>query len=174
MPHTLDAQLPYDQTNPHIEKFIQNMLSPLKQKFFLFAKVPGAWFMGVKVQTLTHEKSEVALNYSWWSQNPFKSIYFAAQAAAAELSTGVVAFMAIEGRGQISMLVAGMEAKFVKKATQKTVFTCNQTQLIFDAVSRAIETGEGQTVTVESVGVQADGSIVSKFYFTWSFKVKKQ
>lgn len=174
MPHTLDAQLPYDQTNPHIEKFIQNILSPIKQKFFLFAKLPSAWFMGVKIQSLNQEKSEVSLKYSWWSQNPFKSIYFAAQAAAAELSTGVIALMAIEGRGQISMLVADMRAEFVKKATQKTVFTCNQTQLIFDAVSRAISTGEGQTVTVESVGVQADGSIVSKFYFTWSFKVKKQ
>ncbi len=172
MAQVIDAKLPFDDTNPHIKKFTANLLNPFKQRLFLLTKVPGAWFMGVKVRRLDEKGCCVALKYSWWSQNPFKSIYFAAQAAAAELSTGAIAFMAIEGRGKISMLVAGMQAQFIKKATKPTNFECVEPHKIFEAVQRAIETGEGQTVNVESVGTQEDGVVVSKFQFTWSFKVK--
>jgi hypothetical protein len=81
---------------------------------------------------------------------------------------------AIQGRGVgVSMLVGGMQAKFVKKATTKTIFTCQQGQIILDAIQRAIETGEGQTATVVSEGKQLSGEIVSEFQFTWSFKTKK-
>ncbi len=173
MAHTIDAKLPFDQSNPHLQKFRADLLNPFKQRLFLFTKVPGAWFMGVKVRSLDEKGCCVALKYSWWSQNPFQSIYFAAQAAAAELSTGAIAFMAIAGRGKISMLVAGMQAQFIKKATQATQFECTEAHKIFEAVQRAIETGEGQTVEVESVGTQEDGNIVSRFSFTWSFKCKK-
>ena len=173
MPRAVDAQLPYDSSNPHIKKFISSLLSPIKQRLFLFSKLPSAWFMGVKVKSIDEKACEVTLPFSWWSQNPFKSIYFAAQAAAAELSTGVIALMAIQGRGNVSMLVANMEAEFVKKATLFTTFRCESSQQIFEAVQKAIETGEGQTVVAESVGIQADGQIVSKFKFTWTFKAKK-
>lgn len=172
MAFSIDAKLPFDGSNPHIKKFTNDLLSPFKQRFFLITKLPSAWFMGVKIKNLDENHCDVSLKYSWWSQNPFQSIYFAAQAAAAELSTGAIALMAIQGRGKISMLVANMEASFLKKATQTTIFTCLDTQSIFTAVEKAIATQESQTVKVESIGTQADGVVVSKFSFTWTFKAK--
>ncbi len=174
MSNSMNNNSAFDANHPQVKKFVAGFLSPWKQRFFLLAKLPSAWFMGLRVVSLNAEKCEVTLPYSWWSQNPFKSIYFAAQAAAAEFSTGLISMMALQGKGAISMLVADMKGEFLKKATKKTTFTCSDTQKIFDAVARAIETGEGQTVTVESVGVQADGVVVSRFSFTWTFKAKKQ
>jgi hypothetical protein len=73
------------------------------------------------------------------------------------------------------MLVTGMEAEYVKKATGTIVFTCEDGAAIEATVLRAIETGEGQTFRATSVGVQEDtGMVVSKMYFTWSFKAKSK
>ena len=135
--------------------------------------------MGVRVRSLTTDRSDVTVPYGWRSQNPFRSIYFAAQAAAAEMSTGVLAMLALQGKGEISMLVANLEAEFTKKANKKTTFTCTEGHLFFEAVERTLLTGEGQTVTVTSIGTQPNDQaggepiIVSKFRITWTFKAKK-
>ncbi len=39
-------------------------------------------------------------------------------------------------------------------------------------LKRTIETGEGQTVSMKSVGVNEEGIEVSTFIFEWSIKVK--
>lgn len=157
-----------------VEKFRSSLLSWFKQRLFLFTKLPSAWFMGVRVKSIDTQKCEVTLPYSWWSQNPFKSIYFAAQAAAAELSTGALAMMALQGQPPVSMLVGDMKGEFIKKATQKTTFTCTDAHKIFEAIAQTLRTGEGTTATIESIGTQEDGVVVSRFSFTWSFKAKKQ
>ncbi len=131
-----------------------------------------AFFLGVRVKSCTLLRSEVVLPFWWLSQNPFRSIYFAAQCSAAELSTGTLATVAIAGHGNISMLVSKVEAEYNKKATSKTTFVCEDGQLIMDAVQAAIDTGEGQVVTAVSTGVQMSGEVVSVTKFTWSFRVR--
>ncbi len=144
----------------------------LKMGFWLFYKLPAAWFMGVRVKKITAERGEVTLPYGWRSQNPFNSIYFAAQAAAAEFSTGALATLALEGRGKISMLVSRVEMDFTKKANSMTTFTCTQGAEVFEVVERAIQTKEPQTITMVSHGVQATGELVSTTKITWTFKAK--
>ena len=72
--------------------------------------------MGVRMRACDGQRAEVALPYGWRSQNPFKSTYFAAQAAAGELSTGVLAMYAMQELPPVSMLVTRIEAEFYKKA----------------------------------------------------------
>lgn len=151
---------------------LKDFNNPLKLWFWLLYKLPAAWFMGVRVKKITAEKSDITLPYGWRSQNPFNSIYFAAQAAAAEFSTGALATTAITGRGKVSMLVSHLEMEFTKKATSKTTFTCNEGKKIFDIVEKTIQSKEPQTVTLTSTGVQATGEIVSVMKITWSFKAK--
>ena len=149
------------------------MLHPLKQRLFLWAKLPGAAFMGCRVTEFTTERAVVAMPYGWRSQNPFQSIYFAAQCAAAELSTGILAQAAIADAGvPVSMLVFEMRAEFVKKAVSRTHFTCTEGAAFAAAIQKAIATGEGQTLEVQSIGVQQSGEVVSRFWFTWTFKGK--
>lgn len=146
--------------------------SPLKLWIWLLYKLPAAWFMGMRVRYVTPEKTAITLPYGWRSQNPFNSIYFAAQAAAAEFSTGAIATIAIAGRGKVSMLVSHLEMEFTKKATSMTTFTCEEGLELFEIVEKAIQTKEPQTITMTSIGTQQTGEIVSKMRITWSFKAK--
>jgi hypothetical protein len=146
--------------------------SPLKLWFWLLIKLPAAWFMGVRVKNVTAEKAEITLPYGWRSQNPFNSIYFAAQCAAAEFSTGVLATTALAGRSNISMLVSHIETQFSKKANSTTIFTCTQGQEVFETIEKAIQSGEAQTLQMVSTAIQASGEVVSISKITWSFKRK--
>jgi hypothetical protein len=93
---------------------------------------------------------------------------------AAEMSTGMLAIMHVRSAApkQVSMLVTGMEATFVKKAIGKTYFTCGEGTTIATAVNKAIETGEGVALTVDSTGRSDDGTVIAIFRITWSFKAK--
>lgn len=163
----------FDPAHPAVRKLIKDLTNPWKLSLYLFTKLPAAWFVGIRLRSLTPDEAKVSIKYGWRSQNPFKSIYFAAQCAAAEFSTGALAAMGVQGRGKISMLVAGMEAEFVKKAVSETTFTCRDGAKILEAIQRAIDTKEGQTVIGETIGTQGvNGEIVSRFRFTWTFKAK--
>ena len=151
---------------------LADMNSPVKMWLWLFTKLPAAWFMGVRMKKLNPERCEVTLPYGWRSQNPFQSIYFAAQMAAAEFSTGALAILALSGRGRVSMLVSNISGEFTKKANTKTTFTCEQGAEVFAVVEKAIQTGEPQMITMVSTGRQESGEVVSVTKITWSFKAK--
>ncbi len=139
----------------------------------LWAKLPLAAFAGLRVTRLDSTGAEVALPAGWKTQNPFRSTYFAAQAMAAELSTGAPALMLIEESGaKVSSLVTGLSAKFTRKATQRTVFICADGEAMKAAVDEAVRTGEPVIFVARSVGRQDDGTEVASFEITWSFKKK--
>ena len=123
------------------EKFIQLILHPVKFRLFLFAKLPSAFFSGLRVQAFDYSKAVVTVPYKWFSKNPFKSTYFACLAMAAEFSTGLLAMMnTYQANPPISMLVTGLEAKYFKKATGKTSFLCEEGDSFNRTVLAAIST----------------------------------
>ena len=100
-------------------------------------------------------------------------MYFAVQAMAAELSTGALVMTKIRATDKkISMLVANNKGSFTKKATGRISFTCEDGQLIEEAIKKTILTGEGQTIWMKSIGVNQKGEQVSEMDFEWSVKVK--
>lgn len=140
---------------------------------YLLAKLPAAYFSGVRLVSLTEESCKVKIPYKWFSQNPFRSTYFACLAMAAEMSTGLPCLMAIDKmQPKVSMLVVNLDSSFTKKATDITTFTCNDNAAIYDTVKKAIKTKEGQTVRTTSVGLNKAGEEVARFEVTWSFKSK--
>src|SRR3954469_1921429 len=99
--------------------------SPSKLNTFLFFKLPSAFWSGVRVKSISKDKCVVTVRHRWINQNPFKSMYFAVQAMAAELTTGALVMMQIRHSGKkISMLVANNNGNFTKKATGRITFTC--------------------------------------------------
>lgn len=157
-----------------IAKALSTSNNRLQFGAFLFAKMPIAWIAGLRLDKLSENACSASMPYRWLSQNPFQSIYFATQAMAAELSTGAIALLAVTGtKPGIAMLIVHMEATYTKKASRRVTFTCEAGAELFAAVDRAILTGEGQTATVETIGRLADGTEVSRFRFTWSFKQRK-
>ena len=159
--------------NPGAGKFKQQMKHPLKSRMFLLLKLPSAFFSGVRIKSLAAEKCEVTVPYKWFSQNPFRSTYFACLAMAAEMSTGVLGLMqVIERKPSVSMLVVNLEANYFKKAVDVTTFTCEDGRALEMLVDEAIATGEAKSFKAKSVGKNKAGEIVAEFYITWSFKAK--
>ncbi|TMM29004.1 DUF4442 domain-containing protein [Polaribacter aestuariivivens] len=140
---------------------------------FMFFKLPLGWLSGLRVKILNETTCVVKIRHKWMNQNPFKSMFWAAQGMAAEMSTGALVMQAIENSKQkFSMLVTHQEADFYKKATGKILFTCKGGNEIRNAIQESIKTGEGQLVVLSSEGKNEDGVVVSKFQFHWSVKVK--
>ena len=95
---------------------IKHMQSRFGFGAYLGASSPlPAAFAGLRIDEFDAGKCAVSLPYGWRTQNPFRSIYFAAQCMAAELSTGALAMLAIQSSNEsVSMLVTNMSASFGK------------------------------------------------------------
>lgn len=158
--------MPLSPAQTRLQRFVEN---PVLLWFWMLVKLPSALFCGLRLSELNERRCVTAMPYGWRSQNPFRSTYFAAQAMAAEFSTGALVLLATAD-APFSTLIVDMKAVFGKKATSKAIFTCEGGEAVFAAAQRAIETGEAQTVALESVGRMADGTEVSRFVFTWSMK----
>lgn len=139
---------------------------------YLLWKLPAAWFMGIRVRSCSPEQCLVMLPFTWRSQNPFRSIYFAAQCAAGELSTGLIALALLQEKPPVSMLVTHIEAVFFVKANDTLTFTCSDGAAIHAAIQKALETGNPQVLQANSIATLPDGREAAKISITWSFKKK--
>jgi hypothetical protein len=149
--------------------------TPFKLNAFTFFKLPSAFWNGVRVKSISPETCQTTVKHGWFNQNPFKSMYFAVQAMAAEFTTGALVMYRIKESGKdISMLVAQNKAVFTKKATGRITFTCNQGNLIAEVIQNAIDTNEGQTVWLTSIGVNEKGEQVSEMQFEWTLKARSK
>lgn len=148
-------------------------LTPSKLNTYTMFKLPSAYICGVRTKSISDQNCVVTVKHKWINQNPFNSMFWAVQGMAAEFSTGALVIAKIQESGQkISMLVTTNKAVFTKKATGKIAFTCNDGNKIDQAIAQTIQTGEGQTVWMQSQGVNEDGVVVSTFDFEWSIKLK--
>ena len=147
--------------------------TPGKVNIFNLIKLPLAYLGGVRVRSISDKEVVVTIKHRWMNQNPFNSMFWAAQGMAAEMPTGVLVMKAIkDSKRKVSMLVTHQEAQFFKKATGRITFTCKGGEEIRDAIQKSIETGEGQVIVLTSEGVNKDGVVVSSFQFHWSLRVK--
>ena len=138
-------------------------------------KLPAAWLLGVKVDMINNSSCTCTLKHRWINQNPFKSIFWAAQGMAAEFATGVLLMREIElSNKNISMLLIDVEAKFTKKAIGKISFKCDKGLIIKKKIGSLNSQNTKTTMWIDSIGVDESGQEVSKFKFNWSILLKKQ
>jgi hypothetical protein len=157
----------------NFQLFSRQMTSPLKFRLFLLSKLPSAYFSGVRIKSLDENKCEVTVPFKWFSQNPFRSTYFACLSMAAEMSTGALALAHLYKRKPaVSMLVVKTEGEYFKKAVDKTTFICESGLEIKKMIEEAVSTGEARTIRAKSIGKNKAGEMVAEFYITWSFKSK--
>lgn len=148
-------------------------VSPSKLNTFLLFKLPAAYFCGVRTKSLNDTTCIVSVKHRWINQNPFNSMFWAVQGMAAELTTGaLVMSKAKESGKRVSILVATNNASFTKKATGRITFSCDEGHKVDEAITKAIQTGEGQTVWLNAKGINKEGVQVSDFNFEWTLKVK--
>ena len=149
------------------------MKTPFQYNLYNFFKLPSVWWCGIRVKSVDKDICVVQVKHKWINQNPFKSMFWAVQGMAAELTTGILLMNEIAySKKNISMLVLNNKANFSKKATGLITFSCNQGTEIKKTIDRAIETNESQTIWLNSVGLNAKSETVSSFSFEWTLKVK--
>lgn len=155
------------------KKVRDDFLSPLKQKIFYLKSLPMGLISGIKITRLDEEKAVAEVPYRWRNKNPFRSMYFAVQSMAAELSTAAPVFMALKGiDASIAFIIVDLKAEFVKKAQSRVIFTCTDYEKIFTAISQLDASNDTTVVTAKTVGRDTSNQEVSVFYFTWSFKLR--
>jgi hypothetical protein len=150
------------------------MKSPIQYNIYNFFKLPSVWWCGIRVKYVNEESCLVSVKHRWINQNPFKSMFWAVQGMAAELSTGLLLMNEISrGKKSFSMLVLNNKANFSKKATGRISFSCDQGRQIIDSINLAISSKKPQTIWLNSSGIDSQGDTVSKFSFEWTLKLRK-
>src|SRR5690554_7991714 len=100
-------------------------LSPRKINTFLMFKLPSAYITGVRVTAISEDQCVTTLKHRWINQNPFRSVFWAVQGMAAELSTGAWGMGAIqEGEETVRMWVVSIKESLTKRATGGVFFEC--------------------------------------------------
>lgn len=172
---TPNVSSPLTVDQEKFQRHQRRLTNPWLMRGFLLAKLPLGFMAGLRVKSFDETRCQTTVPYGWRTQNPFRSTYFAAQAMAAELSTGTPAMVACDlAPASVAMLITGMDAEFGKKATDITTFTTETCADMFAAVAETCETGEPVTVRALTVGRMPDGTEVSRFHFTWSFKKRSK
>ena len=157
--------------NEQQKKLASKLTNGILLMTYMFFKLPMGFLAGLRVREMNKKKTVVSVPFKRRNKNPFKSIYFAVQSMAAEMSTASGCMLAVEGQSpSVAFIIVDLKASFSKKAISRTYFTCEANQKAFDAVAKCIETGEATQAIFETVGKMKDGTEVARFEFTWSFK----
>lgn len=138
-------------------------------KWMLF-KLPAAWLTGVRILSISDTKCEVKVRFKWINQNPYRSMFWAVQGMAAELTTGMLLTKSIqESNTNISMLLVANKSNFYKKAVGKIKFICDQGETakeLIDLTKKNIT----HKAWLKAKGFDETGDMVSEFDFEWSCK----
>ena len=156
------------------QRLIKKVTSAFYMRLFMLVNLPMGLLAGLKIRNLDESSTTVSVPFKYLNKNPFKSTYFAVQSMAAEMSTATPCLLAVEGmKPSVAFIIVDLKASFGKKATGRVYFTCEDNQKAFDAVKACVENGESTTATFKTIGKMKDGTVVSEFEFTWSFKQRK-
>ena len=138
-------------------------------KWMLF-KLPAAWLTGVRILSISDTKCEVKVRFKWINQNPYRSMFWAVQGMAAELTTGMLLTKSIqESNTNISMLLVANKSNFYKKAVGKIKFVCDQGETAKELINLT-KKNITHKAWLKAKGFDETGDIVSEFDFEWSCK----
>ncbi len=147
--------------------------TPFGINLYTFFNLPSAWLCGVRVKEISSKYCSTKVNLNWINKNPFKSIFWAIQGMAAELSTGALIMQASKSlKCDISMLVINNKATFKKKAKGQIVFSCDDGEAVDKTFTKLLKTKKSQTLWLQAKGVDKEGDIVSIFDFEWTLLLK--
>tara|TARA_B110000881_G_scaffold204818_1_gene206730 strand:+ start:606 stop:1097 length:492 start_codon:yes stop_codon:yes gene_type:complete len=160
-----------EKLNTNQKVFMSRLNNKFKFKLFSLFNLPMALISGLNIENITMNQCETSVPFKFLNKNPFKSTYFANLSMAAELSTGALALLYVEGEQlDISLILTDMKANFKKKAKGKTFFICKEGDEIREAVKKAVSSNSGQSIRVQSLGYNTQEELIAQFEFTWAFK----
>ena len=146
------------------------IISPSKINRWMLFKLPAAWLSGVRISLINNSRCEVKVKFKWINQNPYRSMFWAVQGMAAELTTGMLLTKCIQdSNANISMLLVGNKSNFYKKAVGKITFTCDEGENAKKLINLTIQNITSKA-WFKAKGYDETGDLVSEFDFEWSCK----
>ena len=147
--------------------------TPNKINRWMLFKLPAAWLTGVRLSLINEGKCEVKVRFKWINQNPYRSMFWAVQAMAAELTTGMLLTKSIQdSNSDISMLLVSNKSSFYKKAVGKITFVCDEGEIAKQLINSTIKNTTSKA-WFKTKGYDEAGDQVSEFDFEWSCKKRK-
>ena len=147
--------------------------TPNKINRWMLFKLPAAWLTGVRLSVIDEGKCEVKVRFKWINQNPYRSMFWAVQAMAAELTTGMLLTKSIQdSNSDISMLLVSNKSSFYKKAVGKITFVCDEGEIAKQLINSTIKNTTSKA-WFKAKGYDEAGDQVSEFDFEWSCKKRK-
>ncbi|MDA9883054.1 DUF4442 domain-containing protein [Flavobacteriaceae bacterium] len=147
--------------------------TPNKINRWMLFKLPAAWLTGVRLTLIDESKCEVKVRFKWINQNPYRSMFWAVQAMAAELTTGMLLTKSIQdSNSDISMLLVSNKSSFYKKAVGKITFVCDEGEIAKQLINSTIKNITSKA-WFKAKGYDEAGDQVSEFDFEWSCKKRK-
>jgi hypothetical protein len=147
--------------------------TPNKINRWMLFKLPAAWLTGVRLTLIDESKCEVKVRFKWINQNPYRSMFWAVQAMAAELTTGMLLTKSIQdSNSDISMLLVSNKSSFFKKAVGKITFVCDEGEIAKQLINSTIKNTTSKA-WFKAKGYDKAGDQVSEFDFEWSCKKRK-
>jgi hypothetical protein len=137
---------------------------------WMLLKLPAAWLSGVRLSLINDSRCEVKVKFKWINQNPYRSMFWAVQGMAAELSTGMLLTNSIQNsKANISMLLVSNKSSFHKKAVGKITFICEEGENAKKLINSTIQNITSKA-WFKAKGYDETGDLVSEFDFEWSCK----
>ena len=144
--------------------------TPNKINRWMLFKLPAAWLSGVRLSLINDSRCEVKVKFKWINQNPYRSMFWAVQGMAAELTTGMLLTNSIQNsKANISMLLVSNKSNFHKKAVGKITFICEEGENAKKLINSTIQNITSKA-WFKAKGYDETGDIVSEFDFEWSCK----
>jgi hypothetical protein len=157
--------------NDRAEALRLRLLQPWSFRAYLLRNLPLGFAAGLRLVRLDAQECVVSLPGGWRTRNPFGSTYFAAQAMAAEFSTGAPAWLMAQGAARSTALIlVEIRAVFAKRIVGPALFTFSDLADMHEAIESAGRQDGPVTFTANSQCRGDDGTIASAFEVTWSFK----
>ena len=156
---------------PKAERLRRQVLSRMPMTLWMWKTLPLAAFAGLRVVRLDEAACSVRLPGGWRTQNPFRSTYFAAQAMAAEMSTGAPALVLLaDAPASVAMRVVSLRATYSKKIVGPSVFSFEDVEGMRAAVEKAASSDEPELFVARPVGRDDSGAVAAEMEIAWSFK----
>jgi uncharacterized protein DUF4442 len=157
--------------NAEAERLRRRVLDPWGFRAYLLGQLPLAAFAGLRLRRLDDQACTVELPGGWRTRNPFGSTYFAAQAMAAEMSTGAPALVFTrDAPVSIALILTALSATFSKRVQGRALFSFEDVAGLRAVIAGVAASGGTASYTGRSTGRTADGTVAAEFDVTWSFK----
>ena len=139
----------------------------------LWTRMPLLAMVSPRVKELDGDHCRIEIPFAWRNRNIFGTMYFAASVMAAEATTGcLVLFHEAARRDNISFIVRGVEADFVKPARSTVTFECVDGDVVASGFAEAAATSERVDRTLEVIGRREDGKECARVKVFWTWRKK--